>query len=218
MRKYIVKRLLLSVMILFCVSFIIYTLMRCLPGSFVETRAMQLSQGAGAKSYDEWMEQLNASYGLDKPIVLGFVTWAGDALKGNFGDSWKYTVPVLDKFKEVIWLSFVMGAISFVLQLIIAIPLGVVAATKQYSRADCQKRHIKHGKRNIAGHHRLIRGIADTRDCKQCFCDQRTGKQSRQGTADNCNEGNQGIAERMVINNLFLGKSLCTRSTDIIRI
>lgn len=95
-----------------------------------------LSQGAGAKSYDEWMEQLNASYGLDKPIVLGFVTWAGDALKGNFGDSWKYTVPVLDKFKEVIWLSFVMGAISFVLQLIIAIPLGVVAATKQYSRAD----------------------------------------------------------------------------------
>ena len=136
MRKYIVKRLLLSVMILFCVSFIIYTLMRCLPGSFVETRAMQLSQGAGAKSYDEWMEQLNASYGLDKPIVLGFVTWVGDALKGNFGDSWKYTVPVLDKFKEVIWLSFVMGAISFVLELIIAIPLGVIAATKQYSKAD----------------------------------------------------------------------------------
>ena len=136
MRKYIVKRLLLSVVILFCVSFIIYTLMRCLPGSFVETRAMQLSQGAGAKSYDEWMEQLNASYGLDKPIVLGFLTWVGDALKGNFGDSWKYTVPVLDKFKEVIWLSFIMGAISFVLELIIAIPLGVIAATKQYSRAD----------------------------------------------------------------------------------
>lgn len=85
---------------------------------------------------DEWMEQLNASYGLDKPIVLGFLTWVGDALKGNFGDSWKYTVPVLDKFKEVIWLSFIMGAISFVLELIIAIPLGVIAATKQYSRAD----------------------------------------------------------------------------------
>ena len=41
-------------------------------------------------------DRLNASYGLDKPIVLGFVTWVGDALKGNFGDSWKYTVPVLD--------------------------------------------------------------------------------------------------------------------------
>ena len=136
MRKYIIKRLLLSVLILFSVSFIIYTLMRCLPASFVETQAMQLSQGAGAKSFDEWMQQLNAAYGLDKPIVIGFFTWIGDAVRGNFGDSWKYTVPVLDKFKEVIWLSFVMGAVSFVIQLMIAIPLGVVAATKQYSKAD----------------------------------------------------------------------------------
>ena len=110
MRKYIVKRLLLSVVILFCVSFIIYTLMRCLPGSFVETRAMQLSQGAGAKSYDEWMEQLNASYGLDKPIVLGFLTWVGDALKGNFGDSWKYTVPVFGQIlRKLSGFSFIMG-------------------------------------------------------------------------------------------------------------
>ena len=123
MRKYIVKRLLLSVMILFCVSFIIYTLMRCLPGSFVETRAMQLSQGAGAKSYDEWMEQLNASYGLDKPIVLGFVTWVGDALKGNFGDSWKYTVPVLDKFKEV-GISLPTFFFATLLKLLFSVKLG----------------------------------------------------------------------------------------------
>ena len=145
MRKYIVKRLLMSVMIFFCVSFIIYTLMRCLPGSFVETRAMQLSQGAGAKSYDEWMEQLYASYGLDKPIVLGFVTWVGDALKGNFGDSWKYTVPVLDKFKEVIWLSFVMGAISFILQLIIAILLMVLGIIIVYTSGKelFQKKGVK---------------------------------------------------------------------------
>ncbi len=45
-------------------------------------------------------------------------------------------MPVLQKFNEVIWLSFVMGAIAFILELIIAIPLGVIAATKQYSRTD----------------------------------------------------------------------------------
>ena len=90
----------------------------------------------GAKSYEEWIAQLNAQYGLDKNIVLGFFTWLGDAVRGNFGDSWKYTVPVLQKFNDVIWVSFIMGAISLVLELIIAIPLGVVAATKQYSRAD----------------------------------------------------------------------------------
>lgn len=136
MRKYILKRILLSVMILFCATFIIYALLRCLPASYVETVAMQLSSAPGAKPYDEWLAQLNAAYGLDKGILPGYLTWLADAIQGNFGDSWKWTVPVIEKFNDTIWLSFTMGAISFVLQLLIAIPLGVIAATKQYSRTD----------------------------------------------------------------------------------
>ena len=136
MRKFIIKRIIMSIFILFFVAFIIYALLRCLPSSYVENMAQQLSMAPGAKSYEEWIAQLNAQYGLDKNIVLGFFTWLGDAVRGNFGDSWKYTVPVLQKFNDVIWVSFIMGAISLVLELIIAIPLGVVAATKQYSRAD----------------------------------------------------------------------------------
>lgn len=126
----------MSVMILFCVSFIIYTILRCLPSSYVEHTAIQLSQAPGAKPYEEWLEQLNASYGMDKGILPGYLTWLSGAVRGQFGDSWKYTVPVLEKFNEVIWLSFIMGAIAFILELIIAIPLGVIAATKQYSRID----------------------------------------------------------------------------------
>lgn len=134
--KFIVKRILLSVLILLCVTFIIYGLMRSLPGSYVENMAMQLSSAPGAKSFDEWMAQLNESYGLDKGVVTGYLTWLSDAVRGNFGDSWKYTVPVVEKFQDVIWLSFIMGGIAFVLELLIAIPLGVIAATKQYSKAD----------------------------------------------------------------------------------
>ena len=134
--KFIVKRVLLSVLILLCVTFIIYGLMRSLPGSYVENMAMQLSSAPGAKSFDEWMAQLNESYGLDKGVVTGYLTWLSDAVRGNFGDSWKYTVPVVEKFQDVIWLSFIMGGIAFVLELLIAIPLGVIAATKQYSKAD----------------------------------------------------------------------------------
>ena len=136
MRKYVVKRILLSVLILICVTFIIYGLLRCLPSSYVENMAMQLSSKPGAKSYDEWLGQLNASYGLDKGIIPGYFTWLGDAIQGKFGDSWKYTVAVTTKFSETIWLSFIMGLISFALELVIAIPLGIIAATKQYSRAD----------------------------------------------------------------------------------
>ena len=136
MRKYVVKRILLSVLILICVTFIIYGLLRCLPSSYVENMTMQLSSKPGAKSYDEWLGQLNASYGLDKGIIPGYFTWLGDAIQGKFGDSWKYTVAVTTKFSETIWLSFIMGLISFALELVIAIPLGIIAATKQYSRAD----------------------------------------------------------------------------------
>ena len=136
MYKYIIKRLILSVIILFFVIFIIYAVLRCLPASYVETMAMQLSQAPGSKPYEEWLVQLNAQYGLDIGIVPGFFVQLGNLITGNFGDSWKYTVPVLEKFNSVIWVSFIMGAIALVFELIIAIPLGVIAATKQYSKTD----------------------------------------------------------------------------------
>ena len=116
--------------------FIIYALIRCLPSSFAQTMAIQLSQAPGAKPYEEWLQQLNASYGLDLDIVPGFFTWLSKAIVGNFGDSWKWNVPAVAKFNEVIGLSVIMGGISFVVSLLIAVPLGVLAATKQYSRAD----------------------------------------------------------------------------------
>ena len=136
MRKYLVKRLLLSVVILFFVTFIIYVLMRCLPSSYVENMARQLSQAPGSKPYEEWLAQLNAQYGLDLGLIPGFFVQLKNLCTGNFGDSWKYTVPVIQKFNEVIWVSFIMGAISLVFELLIAVPLGIVAATKQYSVTD----------------------------------------------------------------------------------
>lgn len=136
MRKYIIKRILLSIVILFFVAFIIYTLMRCLPTSYIEAMARQKSQQPGSKSFEEWMLQLTAMYNLDKGLIPGFFSWLGQLVTLNFGDSWLYTVPVLDKFNSCVWVSFIMGAISMVLQLVIAIPLGVIAATKQYSKTD----------------------------------------------------------------------------------
>lgn len=136
MRKFIIKRILLSILILFCVTFIFYGLMRSLPGSYVENMAMTLAQAPGAKPYEEWLAQLNAQYGMDMDLIPGYLNWLKDMITGNFGDSWKYTVPVVQKFQEVIWLSFVMGGIAFILELIIAVPLGIIAATKQYSRTD----------------------------------------------------------------------------------
>ena len=136
MRKYIIKRILISIAILFVVAFLIYVLMRCLPTSYVENLARQKSMQPNSKSFEEWMAQLSASYGMDKGIVDGFLTWLANAATGNFGDSWFYTVPVTEKFMDVIGVSFVMGVISLVAQLLISIPLGIIAATHQYQKSD----------------------------------------------------------------------------------
>ena len=135
-RKYIIKRILLSIVILFFVALIIYTLMRCLPTSYIEAMARQKSMQPGSKSFEEWMDQLTKMYNMDKGIIPGYFAWLGSLFRGEFGDSWKWTVPVVEKFNDTVWVSFVMGAISFVLELLIAIPLGIIAATKQYSKTD----------------------------------------------------------------------------------
>ena len=69
MKKYILKRLLISVVILVFVAFVIYVLMRSLPTSYLETIAREKSMQPGSKSFEEWMEQLSATYGMDKGII-----------------------------------------------------------------------------------------------------------------------------------------------------
>jgi len=137
MAKFIIKRLLYSVLILFFVMFLIYVLMYNMPMSFVETKARELASRPGAtKSYTEWLADLNAQYGMDKGVVQGYFVWLSSAVRGNWGDSWQWTVPVLEKFNSTVWYSFALGLVSFIFEVIIAIPLGITAAKKQYSFTD----------------------------------------------------------------------------------
>ena len=137
MLKYTVKRLLYSALILLFVMFLIYVLMTSLPMGYIEQKAQALaSQKGGTKSYDEWLKELNAQYGMDKDKVTGYFTWLGNAARGQWGESWKWNVQVTEKFHDTVWYSFILGLISFVFEIIIAIPLGITAARKQYSFTD----------------------------------------------------------------------------------
>lgn len=136
MKKFVVKRIMISIALLFFVSMVIYCIMRCIPTSFVKLKAMDLASKPGAKSYEEWYSQLSAAYGLDSGIIQGFFTWFSKAVRFQFGDSWLFNQPVLQKFSSVIWYSFALALISFIIQNLIAIPAGVIAARKQYSISD----------------------------------------------------------------------------------
>ena len=137
MRNFIIRRLVLGLFITFFGAMVIYTVIRLLPTSYVETIARQrASNPLSTKTYVEWLDQLNAVYGLDQGIIPGFVGWVGNAVQGEFGDSWHYGIPVTEKFSQVIWYSIIINIITLIVEVFIAIPLGILASRKQYSKTD----------------------------------------------------------------------------------
>jgi peptide/nickel transport system permease protein len=117
--------------------FIVYFLIHSLPTSYIETVARQLATRPGnMKSVEQWMADLNATYGLSDNVFTGYFVWLGKAFKGDFGDSWYYSIPVVEEFKKVIWNSFYLGIAALLIEVLVAIPLGVISARKQYSLTD----------------------------------------------------------------------------------
>lgn len=138
MFKYIVKRLLISIIILLGVSIIIYTMVRLMPTDFVDTKyASQLSSGTITQADIDHFKEL---YGLHDNsfggIMKGYFTWLGNMLKGDFGISFKYEKPVGQVIAENMWISFAIALVATILQFAISIPLGISSATHQYSIRD----------------------------------------------------------------------------------
>jgi len=137
MKNFIIRRLFLAIFIALFGAMIIYTTVRSLPSSYVEQIARQrASNPLSTRSYQEWLDELNAIYHLNEGIIPGYFGWLGNAIRGDFGESWHYGVPVTEKFNDVVWYSFIINVITFGVQLLISIPLGIMAARKQYSRTD----------------------------------------------------------------------------------
>ena len=139
MLKYILKRLGLAVLILLGVSLIIYVLVRCMPVSFIEDKIAQMNQG-GATIPAETVENMKKLYGLEDDsfvgILKGYVNWLAKLVRFDFGTSFKYGSPVIDVIREKMGVSFAIAFVAVILEFLIAIPLGITAATHQYSARD----------------------------------------------------------------------------------
>ncbi|ALP88743.1 ABC transporter permease [Clostridium butyricum] len=129
MIQYTVKRILKMIPILIVISIIIFGIINLAPGDFVDGKV-------NPNMTAEKVEQLKEIYGLDKPLPVRYINWAKGAIKGDFGDSLRYQQPVTSVINGYVWNSFYLAGTSFILCLIIAIPLGIISATKQYSIFD----------------------------------------------------------------------------------
>ena len=129
MFTYITRRIFQMIPVLFGVSLIIFLVIAKAPGDYIETNA-------NANMTQEKKEELREVMGLDKPVLVRYGIWLKNALTGNLGDSLKFKQPVVEVINTDVWNSFALALMAFLASVFIAVPIGVVSATKQYSLLD----------------------------------------------------------------------------------
>ncbi len=134
MLKYILKRLGLAVLILIGVSLIIYILVRMMPTNYVENLFASINQTGEADT--ELLDKMMDLYGLNDSIPVGYAKWLSNLARFDLGNSFITEERVVDVIRDKMWVSFAIAAIATVFEFLIAIPLGITAATHQYSVRD----------------------------------------------------------------------------------
>ena len=139
MLKYIAKRIAYSIFILVGVSMIIYFLIRLMPVDFIQSKINAINQG-GATVSEETVQAMYEMYGLGDDsfmgILSGYWNWLKELAQFNLGTSFVYGIPVAQVIVEHMGISFAIALIATVFEFLIAIPLGITAATHQYSIRD----------------------------------------------------------------------------------
>jgi peptide/nickel transport system permease protein len=93
--------------------------------------------GEQAASNPEYVEQTRKNLGLDRPLPVQYLRWVGNLVQGDFGTAYTFNrTPVLELIGDRFWSTVQLQGISLLLGLLIALPVGIISAMKQYSAID----------------------------------------------------------------------------------
>ncbi|MEM6496708.1 MAG: ABC transporter permease, partial [Pseudomonadota bacterium] len=129
MLRFLLHRLFGAVAAIFVAAISVFWFLEILPGD-----AAQILLGTEIR--DDTLAALRNSMGLDRPAGERFVSWISGLLTGELGESRIYAVPILDILSERLALSLPLALYAFVLMVILALPLGLVAAARPGSFFD----------------------------------------------------------------------------------
>ena len=146
MLAYIIRRLLLVVPTFLGITILIFAITRFVPGGPVERMLASMHSGNDSASVsvagnssalsDDQIADLNAFYGLDKPIFESYVEWLSKIVVLDFGESTRYYEPVSDMIAERLPVSLFYGGMTFFISYFTSIPLGYFKAIKHGSVFD----------------------------------------------------------------------------------
>lgn len=136
MKAFIIRRIILIIPLLFIISIISFIVILLPPGSYVETYVENLEQ-TGFLMDESQIKAIYKQYGLDRPAVVQYILWMSNfLLKGEMGRSFIYQKPVTAVIMERLPMSMAVTLISLAVTWLLAVPIGIYSALRQYSVGD----------------------------------------------------------------------------------
>lgn len=139
MLKYILKRLLYVLPTLFVISILVFITIQLPPGDYVTNMLENMrNQTTGGMTWTpEFEAAMRERYGLNEPVTVQYLKWIGNiVLHADFGYSFQYSEPAVDMIRDRIGMTLVVSFASFIFTWVVALPIGVLSAVRQYSLAD----------------------------------------------------------------------------------
>ncbi len=136
MLQFIIRRILLMIPTLFAISVVTFVIIQLPPGDFMTTYIATM--GSMGETVDPAiLEGVKEQYGFDKPIYVQYAKWIWNIIsKGDFGRSFQRGTPVSELIGERMGLTIVLSLFALVITWIIAFPIGIYSAVRQYSIGD----------------------------------------------------------------------------------
>src|SRR3712207_2576356 len=135
MAMYILRRVLLFIPTLIAISIVTFAIIQLPPGDFLTSYVAQLS--AQGESVDNAaIQALRDRYGLGQPFYVQYFKWVSGMLRGDFGHSLEWNVPVSELLAGRMALTFLLAFTTLIFTWVVSIPIGIYSAVKQYSIGD----------------------------------------------------------------------------------
>ncbi len=135
MLGYIGRRVLIMVPTLLAISLIVFTIIQLPPGDYFTSYMNELETRGETVDPDK-IAFLKAQYGFDRPLYQQYLLWVTGMLRGDFGYSFEYDLPVRDVVGDRLLLTFIVSFATILFTWMLAFPIGVYTAVRQYSFGD----------------------------------------------------------------------------------
>lgn len=135
MLQYIVRRILIMIPTLLAISLVSFMIIQLPPGDYL-TSVITTAAAQGETIDESELARLEAQYGLDEPIAIQYVSWLSGIVTGDFGWSFEHNRPVSELIWDRVGWSFLISILSLILVWVVAFPLGIYTAVRQYSWGD----------------------------------------------------------------------------------